>query len=122
MKRQFAIFLTLTTMATFGFTQGPPPDTKAVSVSKVERKGKAPVSKDVLKVKLPKAVEYTLDNGLTVLIIEDHRFPTVSFNFQIYGAGGLLDPESAPGLASVTAQMMKEGTKTRNSKQIAEDI
>src|SRR5450755_3152604 len=103
-KQSLATFLALTVVAASGFTQGPQ-DTKAVSVSKVERKGKAPVSKDVLKVKLPKAVEYTLDNGLTVMIIEDHRFPTVSVNLQVYGAGGLLDPDSAPGLANVTAQM-----------------
>jgi predicted Zn-dependent peptidase len=121
-RRQFTAFLAFAAVTTFSFTQGPPQDSKAVSVSKIERKGKAPVSKDVLKVKLPRAVEYTLDNGLTVLIIEDHRFPTVSVNFQIYGAGGVLDPGGAPGLASVTAQMMREGTKTRSSKQVAEDI
>ena len=64
-------------------------DSKAVSVSKVERKNKAPVSKEILRVKLPKAVETTLPNGLTVLIMEDHRFPTVSVQLNISGAGPL---------------------------------
>src|SRR3972149_5290790 len=73
-------------------------DSKAVSVSKVERKNKAPVSKEILRVKLPKAVETTLPNGLTVLIMEDHRFPTVSVQLNISAAGPLYEPANLPGL------------------------
>jgi predicted Zn-dependent peptidase len=95
---------------------------KSVSRSKVERKNRAPVSKEVLRVKLPKPVETTLDNGLTVLILEDHRFPVANVTLQISGAGPILDPADKPGLANITAQMLREGTKTRNSRQIAEDV
>lgn len=95
---------------------------KGVPVSKVERKNRAPVSKEILRVRLPKPVEVTLENGLTVLIMEDHRFPTVFVNLQISGAGPLYEPAELPGLASITAQMMREGTKTRTSKQIAEEV
>jgi len=97
-------------------------DSKAVSVSKVERKNKAPVSKEILRVKLPKAVETTLPNGLTVLIMEDHRFPTVSVQLNISGAGPLYEPANLPGLANVTAQLLREGTKSRSSKQFAEEV
>jgi hypothetical protein len=45
--------------------------------SKVERKNKAPLSRQVLRIKLPKPVEAKLENGLTVLILEDHRTPSV---------------------------------------------
>jgi zinc protease len=102
--------------------QPQPGQDKGVSRSKVERKNRAPVSKDVLRVKLPKAVETTLDNGLTVLILEDHRFPIINVSLNISGAGGILEPADKPGLANITAQMLREGTKTRNSRQIAEDI
>jgi predicted Zn-dependent peptidase len=102
--------------------QAPGQDTKAVSVSKVERKNLAPVSKEILRVKLPKPVEATLDNGLTVLILEDHRFPTISTQLLIRGAGGLYEPENLPGLANVTATMMREGTTKLNSRQIAEAV
>jgi predicted Zn-dependent peptidase len=95
---------------------------KSVSVSKVERKNKAPVSKEILKVSLPKPVEATLDNGISVLIMEDHRFPTVYLQLQINGAGGLYDPPNLPGLADATASMLREGTKTRTSRKLAEDI
>jgi zinc protease len=95
---------------------------KAVSRSHVERKNRAPVSKDVLQVKLPKPVEATLDNGLTVLILEDHRFPVANVTLQITGAGPILEPADKPGLAVITAQMLREGTRTRNSRQIAEEV
>lgn len=102
--------------------QPQPGQDKGMSRSKVERKNRAPVSKDVLRVKLPKAVEATLDNGLTVLILEDHRFPVVNVNLNISGAGPILEPADKPGLANITAQMLREGTKTRNSRKIAEDV
>ncbi len=98
-----------------------PQDSKSTSISKVERKGKAPVSKDILRVRLPKPAEATLDNGLIVLIMEDHRLPTVSLQLTITGAGPLYEPANQAGLASATAQMLREGTKNRLSKQIAED-
>ena len=102
--------------------QPAPGQDKGTSRSKVERKNRAPVSKEVLRVKLPKPVEATLDNGLTVMILEDHRFPVVNMNLQMSGAGPIFDPADKPGLANLTAQMLREGTKTRNSRQIAEEV
>jgi len=101
---------------------GPQQDSKAVSVSKVERKNLAPVSKEILRVKLPKATETVLPNGLTVLILEDHRFPTVTVQLNISAAGPIYEPAELPGLANVTAQLLREGTKTRTSKQFAEEV
>jgi predicted Zn-dependent peptidase len=101
--------------------QGPSQD-KVTPISKVERKNRAPVSKDILMVKLPKPSEITLDNGLTVMILEDHRFPTVSVTLRIDGAGALYEPVELTGLASSTALLLREGTRTRDSKTLAEDV
>src|SRR5258708_3003341 len=60
--------------------------------SQIERKTLAPVSKDILKVSLPKATEATLPNGLTVLVMEDHKLPFVSMEFFMSGAGPLFEP------------------------------
>ncbi|HSQ13024.1 MAG TPA: pitrilysin family protein, partial [Candidatus Deferrimicrobium sp.] len=38
------------------------------------------------------------------------------------GAGALFEPANQAGLAATTAQMLREGTKSRNSLQIAEEI
>ncbi len=98
------------------------PGSKAIPLSKVERKNKAPVSEEILRVKLPKPVEMKLPNGLTVLVLEDHRLPLVTARMTILGAGALNDPAELPGLANVTAAMLREGTTTRSSKQIAEQM
>ncbi len=103
--------------------QAPPAaDSKAISRSKVERKNRAPVSKEILRVKLPKPVETTLPNGLTVLILEDHRFPNVTAQLILRGTGALTEPASQVGLASLTAQMLREGTAKHTSKEIGEAI
>src|SRR5213078_697299 len=90
--------------------------------SKVERKGRAPVSKDLLKVTLPKPSEATLSNGLTVLILENHRLPLISLQYNLSAAGAIFEPSNVPGLAAVTAQMLREGTAGKDSVQIAEQI
>jgi predicted Zn-dependent peptidase len=126
MKRFFGIYSRLAAAAilvlpiSFAQQSGSSSD-KAVPLSKVERKRKAPVSSDILQVKLPKATEFKLDNGLTVLVMEDHKLPLVTVRLTILGAGALNDPADMPGLASFTAAMLKEGTTSRNSKQIAEE-
>jgi zinc protease len=94
----------------------------AVAPSKVERKDRAPVSREILQVKLPKPVEAKLKNGLTVLIVEDRRAPYISMQLHIGGAGALFEPVGMAGLASITAQMLREGTNSKTSLQIAEDI
>ena len=85
-------------------------------------KGKAPVSNEILKVKLPRPQEADLPNGMHVMVIEDHRAPQVSMQMIIQGAGGLFDPADTPGLAVFTAAMMSEGTAARTSQQIAQDL
>jgi predicted Zn-dependent peptidase len=94
----------------------------APSPSKVERKNRAPVSREILRVKIPKPFEAKLKNGLTVLIIEDHRAPYINVQLYLNGAGALFEPAQLAGLASTTAQMLREGTRSKTSLQIAEGI
>ena len=96
------------------------PGSKAIPLSKVERKNKAPVSDEILRVKIPRPTEIKLPNGLTILVLEDHRLPLVTARLSILGAGALNDPADVPGLANITAAMLTQGTQTRSSKQIAE--
>jgi zinc protease len=94
-----------------------PPSTAGMVI-----KGKAPVSNEILKVKLPKPQEADLPNGLHLMVLEDHKLPRISFQIIIPGAGGYFDPAKLTGLSSYTAQMMREGTKTRSSQQISQDL
>ncbi|HKR21019.1 MAG TPA: pitrilysin family protein [Pyrinomonadaceae bacterium] len=86
-----------------------------------EVKGKAPVNKNVLKVKLPRAEEATLPNGLRVVLLKSDKVPT--FNMQmVVLSGGLSDKADYHGLASSTATLLREGTAKRSSKDIAEQV
>lgn len=91
---------------------------KSTPLSKVERLNRAPVSKEVLRVQLPRPVVAKLPNGLTLLLLEDHKLPTVTFIMWIR-PGQLADPSNLPGLASFTADMLREGTERRSSLAIA---
>jgi zinc protease len=94
-----------------------PPSSKAVVM-----KGKAPVSDKVLSVKLPRPKEGDLPNGIHLMVLEDHRAPQVSFTLFIQGAGGYFDAPASLGLATATAAMMREGTTTRTTSQISEQL
>ena len=63
----------------------------------------------------------TLPNGLGVTVVEKRDLPIVSFGLLVSG-GTTTDPQGQPGLASLTAQMLSEGTETRTSQEIAEEF
>jgi zinc protease len=71
--------------------------------------------------KLPSVYETALPNGLRVVMVEDKRFPQVTLRLA-FQAGAKFDPKDLPGLAEAAATLLTEGTKTRPSKQIAEDL
>jgi predicted Zn-dependent peptidase len=86
----------------------------------VTMKGRAPVSAEILKLKLPRPVEVALPNGIHLMLLEDHRVPLVTFQLQIPGAGGYFDSADELGLAQMTATMMREGTSKQTTLQISE--
>ena len=96
-------------------------DNKSSDIGKVVRMNRAPVSKEVLRVQLPKPTVVKLSNGMTLVLLEDHRLPTVSFELRIR-PGQIADPDDLPGLASMTAGMLRQGTEKRTSAQISTEI
>src|SRR5947207_3132110 len=85
-------------------------------------KGKAPVNKNVLHVKLPPAQEATLKNGLHVVVLEsNHRLPIFSMEMVLM-SGGFSDPAGMRGLANMTALLMREGTAKHNSRELSEAL
>ncbi|MET0291806.1 MAG: pitrilysin family protein [Steroidobacteraceae bacterium] len=71
--------------------------------------------------KLPVPQDFTLPNGLRVLLIESHQLPVVAANLVVL-AGSDRNPADRPGLAAFTADMLDEGTRTRDTLQIARDL
>jgi zinc protease len=100
--------------------QTPAPAARAETA--VVMKGRAPVSAELVRVRLPRPRTFDLPNGLHVMVLEDHRVPQVSFSLVIPGAGGYFDPPDRSGLAAFTAAMITEGSKTRTSGAIAQEL
>jgi len=71
--------------------------------------------------KLPAADTYSLENGLKVELVEDHRFPFITIELGIK-CGSTIEPREKLGLADMTSDMMMEGTTTKTSKQIAQEV
>ncbi|MFH1689398.1 MAG: pitrilysin family protein [Candidatus Eisenbacteria bacterium] len=62
---------------------------------------------------------HMMDNGLTVLLKENHTNPVVSVGSFTLG-GARMDPEDGNGLANFVANMMPRGTKKRGGGKISE--
>ena len=113
MTRTIAIWVLFTAVATA--------QEAAPSYRGMVRYNRAPVSNEVLKVKLPRPVDRTLSNGLKLVILESNRTPSISLSISI-PSSRLRDPEGMPGVAEATAAMMMMGTATRNARQISEAL
>ncbi|HKP71503.1 MAG TPA: pitrilysin family protein [Pyrinomonadaceae bacterium] len=70
---------------------------------------------------LPVPKSFKLANGLTVMLVEQHKLPVVAANLVVL-SGSEANPAAKPGLASFTADMLDEGTAKRSTLQIAEDV
>ncbi len=69
----------------------------------------------------PKVKVETLSNGLTLWLVPRPGFPKIAFALAVRG-GMAADPKARPGLAELLVATLDQGSKTRNAKQIAEEI
>jgi zinc protease len=70
---------------------------------------------------IPTPRETTLANGLTVVVVEDSRLPLVSYRLA-FRVGGAFDPPELPGLTDLLAGLLPEGTESRNSRELADEV
>ena len=73
------------------------------------------------RVALPPIVTRELPNGLKLMIVEQHELPLADFVLLV-GSGSTTDPSSKTGVANLTSAMLREGTATRKSLEIADQI
>ncbi len=88
--------------------------------AKLDR-SKEPGVGDPMSLKLPTLEKATLSNGLKVVLAERHSAPVVNFTLIVDG-GFSADPENATGTASFEQRMLEEGTPTRDSLKISEEL
>jgi zinc protease len=69
----------------------------------------------------PARTRRKLANGLEVVLVESHTIP--KFTGELYfRSGNASVAAKAPGLAEITATVVRTGTKLRSSRQIEEDL
>lgn len=69
----------------------------------------------------PKCTVRTLANGLEVVLAESHTFPKISAEL-FFRSGNAAVAHTSPGLAEITASVVRTGTASRTSRQIEEDL
>jgi zinc protease len=62
-----------------------------------------------------------LKNGMVLLLAEKHEIPMVTVSMAIK-AGNVVEPVEKPGLASLTAALLTQGTSRRSANQISREI
>jgi len=72
-------------------------------------------------IKLPAPYEAQLPNGLALVIVEDERLPLVSYRLS-FRAGDAHDPKGLPGLTDMMSALLNEGTESRSSLEIANEV
>lgn len=71
--------------------------------------------------KLPTPSERTLTNGLRIIVAPKQGLPLISAELRVL-SGSSSDPAGRGGLASLVADLLTKGTKTRSATEIARQI
>ena len=89
------------------------------AAQKVDR-SKAPAAGPAPKIQIGSYQLFTLDNGLKVIVVENHKLPTVSYSLQLD-----LDPikeGDKAGYTSLAGSLMSAGTDTKTKDQISSSV
>jgi zinc protease len=84
-------------------------------------RSKAPLPGPPRPYRFPDVTRVTLDNGLRVLVTENHNAPIVAMRLLVH-SGADRDTASHAGLAALVADLLDEGAGTRDAIRLAEDI
>src|SRR5678815_32217 len=91
----------------------------SVGEAQILDRSKVPALGPPPKVSLPPIVTRQLPNGLKMMVVEQHELPLADFVL-VVKSGGETDEPGKLGTATLATSLLKEGTATRNSLQIAD--
>jgi zinc protease len=90
------------------------------SATAVDRK-QPPAIAQPPELRLPKLERTTLSGGLKVVLAERHEIPLVNFSLLV-DSGYAADQFAGPGEAALVSKLLDQGTKTRTSLEIGEQL
>ncbi|HEY0783512.1 MAG TPA: pitrilysin family protein, partial [Thermoanaerobaculia bacterium] len=81
-----------------------------------------PPAQKAKAIQFPAFAEKTLQNGLRVVVVEQHEEPLVSLHL-VLEAGKIFEPTDEPGLAAATAALLTQGgTASRKASDLAATV
>ncbi len=80
-----------------------------------------PLPTSVADVNYPDIPSRRLSNGLTVLVVENHRIPRLGVRLSVE-AGRIHNPDDNLSLIPLAVESLKQGTASRDAEQIAEQM
>ena len=97
-------------------------DTQSIAAQKAEKPAGGNGAPPSLALPPSDAKKWVLDNGLTIIVKEDHSAPVASV--QAWCATGSIDEDEhlGAGLSHILEHMLFKGTKTQSNSQIAQKI
>lgn len=114
MKRRFAFLLLGLIFSSTAWAVEPTPETNKSEVKDVIGAIKGWTQQSDLKISLP-VTKFTLQNGLTVILLEDHAVPMVSYHTW-YRVGSRDESPGVTGAAHMLEHMMFKGAKKYDGK------
>lgn len=90
-----------------------------VSAQQVLDRKKVPPPGPAPTLHVPTWTKSTLANGAELIVSEKHDLPLVSFSITFLGGDDQFEPAGREGVASLTAALLSEGTKTRDGEALS---
>lgn len=124
-KIQSYIFLGLTALFVYSCTPKTSKDmqtghTDSSQTSNDNWRASAPTPSPAPAFNLGEYEDFKLDNGLNVIVVENHKLPVVSY--QLFIDRGPLKEGNIAGISSITGQMLQTGTENRTKEEIDEKL
>jgi zinc protease len=83
---------------------------------------KIPSAAKAPELRVPSWTKATLADGAELVVSEKHDLPLISFQINFVGGAAQYDPADKPGLGSIVASMLTEGTTQRTGERISDDM
>ena len=91
----------------------------STSTGKLDR-SKAPKAGEARQVEIAKSKSFTLDNGLQVFVVENHKIPQVSYSL-VVDYDPIMEGKRV-GMLDMFGSMLRRGTETRTKEKLDEEI
>jgi zinc protease len=101
------------TLAAIVLLSSAPSAQQALDRKKVPPPAKTP------ELRVPAWTKSTLANGADLIVAEKHDLPLISFSITFLGGADQFEPAGKQALASLTAALLSEGTRTRDAEALS---